>query len=257
MASPTPAQNPNAQLNMLSRMPSPRGKNSLRFRGKDVEDFLTEYEHAADHANLTDTKKCEEIRMWGLEKFEERAEVSVYFLRGKEDRRQFLVITASLEARNALSGYDRNDYFWSGIRPTSLTMPPSMGRVTEVATKFLQRDAYVPRYKKTRPKSVKDRHKKYSAESDDESSEDEPSDSSESSSSSSEEDSSDDDEPPKPDLNAHSNIDDLAERFKRLELRLAEHGNRDAQPQRIGNTMSCIMCGEFGHGIRDCEQSKF
>ncbi len=30
-------------------------------------------------------------------------------------QRQFLVITAGLEACDALSGYDKDDYFWSGI----------------------------------------------------------------------------------------------------------------------------------------------
>jgi len=49
MASP---QNPNAQLNMLSRMPSPRGKSSLGFRGKDIDEFLSEYEHAAEHVDV-------------------------------------------------------------------------------------------------------------------------------------------------------------------------------------------------------------
>ncbi len=74
-------------------------------------------------------------------------------------RRQFIVITAGLEARNALSGYDRDDYFWSGIRPTSLcnvlenelrardywtdlTLPPLFERVTEVTVKFLNRAIY-------------------------------------------------------------------------------------------------------------------
>src|SRR5260221_5868130 len=50
--------------NILSRMPSPRGKNSLRFRGKDIESFLTEYKHFAMHANLMDSVKCEEIRIY-------------------------------------------------------------------------------------------------------------------------------------------------------------------------------------------------
>ncbi len=33
---------------------------------------------------------------------------------------QFLVITAGLQAQSTISAYNRNDYFWSGIRPTSL-----------------------------------------------------------------------------------------------------------------------------------------
>src|SRR5260370_29724187 len=67
MASPVPTapiEVANPPTNILSRMPSPRGKNSLRFRGKDIESFLTEYEHFAAHANLTDEVKCEEIRIY-------------------------------------------------------------------------------------------------------------------------------------------------------------------------------------------------
>ena len=163
MASPTPSQNPNTQLNMLSHMPSPRGKNSLQFRGKDIEEFLTEYKHAAEHANLTDEKRCEEIRIDFSRKEKQVLEVLDGYVRGdwrslkRELRslytssaeqktyqpqdiqrfisrkrkisklihfntyqREFLVITANLEARNALLGYDQNDYFWSGIQPESL-----------------------------------------------------------------------------------------------------------------------------------------
>src|SRR5260370_15484792 len=163
MASPVPTLNPNIHINMYSRMPSPYGKNSLHFHGKDIEDFLTEYEHFADHANLTNEKKCEEIRIYFVKKekrvldvlegyiagnwrklkrelkslYTSSAERKMYqprdiqkFITKKRKisklnhfdtyRRQFLVITRSLEARNALSGYDQNDYFWSGIHPTSL-----------------------------------------------------------------------------------------------------------------------------------------
>src|SRR6266436_8298817 len=66
MASPSPAPDPNVNvhLNMLSRMPAPRGKSILRFRGKNIEEFLSEYEHFAEHANLTENKKCQEIRIY-------------------------------------------------------------------------------------------------------------------------------------------------------------------------------------------------
>src|SRR5258708_12765190 len=67
MPTPTPAapvEVANPPTNILSCMPSPRGKNSLRFRGKDIESFLTEYEHFAAHANLTDEVKSEEIRIY-------------------------------------------------------------------------------------------------------------------------------------------------------------------------------------------------
>src|SRR6266436_1868055 len=165
MASPPPAPDPgvNVHLNMLLRMPSPRGKNSLRFRGKNIEEFLTEYEHFAEHANLTENKKCQEIRIYfakrekrvldvlsgyrkenwrslkrelrslytsssekrtyqprDIQRFIDRKRKITKLIHFDTYRRQFMVISASLEARNALSGYDRSDYFWSGIRLASL-----------------------------------------------------------------------------------------------------------------------------------------
>src|SRR5260370_38646294 len=77
MASPLPAPDPgvNVHLNMLSWMPSPHGKNSLHFRGKDIEEFLTEYEHFAEHANLTENKKCQEICIYFAKK--EKRELDV------------------------------------------------------------------------------------------------------------------------------------------------------------------------------------
>ncbi len=66
MATPEPVVNPvtNLPTNVLSCMPSPCGKNSLCFQGKDIKSFLTEYEHFATHANLTDEMRCEEIRIY-------------------------------------------------------------------------------------------------------------------------------------------------------------------------------------------------
>src|SRR5258707_14928306 len=183
-------------------MPSPRGKNSLCFRGKDIESFLTEYEHFATHANLTDSVKCEEIRIYFSKKEKRVLDVlggyaalnwnklkgqlrSLYTLSDERKiyqprdiqhfivkkrkisklihfdtyRRQFLVITAGLQAQSAISAYDHNNYFWSGIRPTSLrdvlenelracdywtdlTLLPLIERVIEVAVKFLNRAIY-------------------------------------------------------------------------------------------------------------------
>src|SRR5258708_9134393 len=144
-------------------MPSPHGKNSLRFRGKDIETFLMEYEHFAIHANLTDEVKYEEVRIY----FSKREKRVLDILEGyqtsdwvklKRELRslytssakrrvyqprdlqhfiarkrkisklnhfdmypcQFLVITPGLKAQNALSVYDKDNYFWSRIRPKSL-----------------------------------------------------------------------------------------------------------------------------------------
>src|SRR5258708_18085561 len=86
-------------------------------------------------------------------------------------RQEFTVIMASLEKRQALSVYDHDDYFWSGIQPTSLhnilelelrsqnlwmdrTLPPSMGHVINVATSQLECTAYQPQGRSLRTKSV-------------------------------------------------------------------------------------------------------
>src|SRR5258708_39192999 len=68
MADPAPTEIANLPINMLSRMPSPHGKNSLHFQGKDVESFLTKYEHFATHANLTEQMRCKEIRIYFSER---------------------------------------------------------------------------------------------------------------------------------------------------------------------------------------------
>src|SRR5258708_13586910 len=201
---PTPDLGVNMHLNMLSQMPSPHGKNSLHFRRKDIEEFLTKYEHFAKHANLTENKKCQEIHIYFGKKEKDVLDVlsgyheenwrslkrelhSLYMSSSERqtyqpqdiqhfiDRKQkitklihfdmychqFMVISASLEAWNALSGYDHSDYFWSSICPTSLrdalevelrnqgfwidlTLPPLMHQVVEVANKFLNQDVYQP-----------------------------------------------------------------------------------------------------------------
>src|SRR5260221_10614974 len=123
--------------------------------------------------------------------------------------RQFLVITAGLEACDALSGYDKDDYFWSGIQPTSLrkvlenelrvrdywtdlTSPLPADKVIEVAVKFLDRVIYQPRDVSSRSKWVmKKKKKRDSSDSDSESSDNGASDLSELSVE--EEESSDDD----------------------------------------------------------------
>ena len=65
---PGPGTEMNLGVNWLSRMPSPRGKSSLCFQGKDIEEFLVEYKRSADHANLMNAKKCQEIRIYFVRK---------------------------------------------------------------------------------------------------------------------------------------------------------------------------------------------
>ena len=72
-----------------------------------------------------------------------------------------MVIMVSLEKCRALSVYNHDDYFWSGIQPTSLrnilelelrsqnlwtdrTLPPLMGHVVDVATSQLEHTTYQP-----------------------------------------------------------------------------------------------------------------
>ncbi len=220
---------------------------------------------------------------------------------------QFRVIMRGLEARNALSEYNRDNYFWSGICPTSLrdilenelrtrdywmdlTLPPPMDRVIEVAVKFLNRAMYQLRDVSPRLKWLESRKKRRdSLISESELLDDKESDSSVLSIEdklSSEEDNvkieerkksgrkkshaekrgkdkkdksgneSKDEEKPA-DQNAKSNIEDLTEHFKHLELQLGERKGQQSQPPKTQAAMYCIMCGKSGHGIHDCSKSKF
>ena len=331
-----------ADINVLTRMPNPRGKNSaLRFRGKGIDGFLKEFEHFATHANLTDDVKCVEIgiyfarkekrvlevlegytaKNWGqlqiqlrslytsseevrhfrpkdLQKFAEKERKISKLSHFDAYRREFLVIASSLEAKNALSGFDRDDYFWSGIQPmslrtnleyelktkrfwTDLTSPPTFANVVEVATGYLKHDAYHPRvhfYRESSEKSKKKVKSKHVPDSDDETTDDDESTSDESGSESDGEEArkkkgdkkkgeslKKDEKKEELDgekdlaakeLPAQSNIDDLTERFRQLELKLGEKENKFAAP-RARTAAYCIMCGKAGHGIKECEQSRF
>ncbi|SRR5260370_41946850 len=55
---------PTATPNMPYQMMSPHGKDSLCFHGKNIVDFLTKFEHFAGHASLTDSQKCDKIRIY-------------------------------------------------------------------------------------------------------------------------------------------------------------------------------------------------
>ncbi len=58
----------NASVNVLLRMPGICRKNSLHFCGKNILEFLMEYECAAKHANLMNEKKCQELRIYFTKK---------------------------------------------------------------------------------------------------------------------------------------------------------------------------------------------
>src|SRR5258708_18810260 len=218
-------------------------------------------------------------------------------------RCQFLVITAGLQAQSAISAYDCNDYFWSGIRPTSLrdvlenelracnywtdlTLPLPIEQVIEVAVKFLNRAIYHPRDVSLHSKWKSAKKKRCdSSLSESELSDDGASDLSTSSSEDELSSDKDEDEPDKKKKSTKKksrvekceksakeskeeekpssepivtpNIEDLAERFKHLELKLGERGGQLSQPPKTQTTMYCIMCGQSGHGIRECSESKF
>jgi hypothetical protein len=205
--------------------------------------------------------------------------------------RQFSVIAKSLEARQALSETDKHDYFWRGIKPptfreeiaiamknaklwTDLTNPPPMTKVKEMIKQRLKRDLY----------RVNDDDGKYA---DGDESQGSPSENS-----SDESDPSDSEsereyrrmrakrrhskhdvrtkkdgpapkatetkapEPPEP---PKSNIDDLAEKIGRLTIALGQFDN-DKVPRRsvrfAGSILRCFMCGENGHAIKECPESK-
>src|SRR5260370_19491984 len=92
--------------------------------------------------------------------------------------REFGVIAKSLEKRKSLSGYDQDDYFWSGIQPKGLweilevelksktywknvMEPLPMNKVIEVALKYLDSKAYHPQDDSLRSK-LKSQKKKRS-----------------------------------------------------------------------------------------------
>ena len=53
-------------------------------------------------------------------------------------------------------------------------------------------------------------------------------------------------------------IQDLAERFRLLELKLGEKGNNmDSLPPKVHSNMYCLMCRQQGHRLQDCSESKF
>ena len=64
-------------------------------------------------------------------------------------------------------------------------------------------------------------------------------------------------EGPSSDSHVQMNIEDLAEHFKHLKLKLGEHGGQQSQPPKMQAAMYCIMCGKSGHGIHECSESKF
>jgi len=162
-------------------------------------------------------------------------------------------------------------------------LPPPMQRVIEVATKILSRNIYQPRDVTLQSsKSTRDQKKRNDfAESDKESVDDISSISSSSSISNEEslyeserrksnrkekgsvqEDSpketkDDKKSPPKADQNTQSNVEDLAEHFRRLELQLSEREHREPRLQSPRSSIYCFMCGRSGHGIRDCPDSKY
>src|SRR5258708_7365489 len=57
--------------------------------------------------------------------------------------------------------------------------------------------------------------------------------------------------------NIQSNIEDLAERFRQLELKLSKRSNQEPPGQRSRSSLYCIMCGTVGHLVRECVALRF
>ena len=159
---------------------------------------------------------------------------------------------------------------------------PVMDKVEEVALVYLDHAAYHPQDDNQHikmEKSKRKKKKKVVEESEDES--EESSDVESTDKSSSDEESSDDEEKelkgkkkknkkktsvkessakestvPKADPVTQSNMDDLAKRFKRMELQLVERTTWESVAPRF-KTPYCVMCGVEGHSIRDCDEAKF
>src|SRR5258708_23557804 len=203
-----------------------------------------------------------------------------------------------MEAGTSLDGYEHCDYFFffkeeEGVRDAvevelkyqnywvDLTFPPPMNRVVEVANKYLNQDLYQPRDAILRGRSGKSQSRHKHLVDSDESSTDSSFESS-SSYDDNESKSSNDERIPKRKSKGQRNgyskeehvpksskvkektavkspsIQDLAERFRLLELKLGEKGNNmDSLPPKVHSTMYCLMCGQQGHRLQDCSELKF
>ncbi len=149
---------------------------------------------------------------------------------------------------------------------TDQTLPPLMERVIEVATKHLERDSYQPRGRGSKTKSASScRRHRHQEELEDKSEEGESKSSDDEETMNGKarkkkgkgmklnrkvkEQKEEDQVPEKPGLAVQSNIEDLADRFKHLELKLIEQmQSRENQPSKA-RPMYCFMCGQTGHGI--------
>ena len=110
----------NVSVNMLSRMPGIHGKNSLHFRGKNILEFLMEYEHAAKHANLTNKKKCQELRIYFMKKEKCILDVLEGYINEnwQELRKELMSLYTSLEEKKT---YRPKDMQWFSTTKRKIT----------------------------------------------------------------------------------------------------------------------------------------
>ena len=104
LPSPATGIETNASVNVLSRMPGIRGKNSLLFCGKNILEFLMEYECAAEHANLTDEKKCQELRIYFTKKEKHILDVLEGYI--NKDWQELMSLYTSLEEKKTYQPKD-------------------------------------------------------------------------------------------------------------------------------------------------------
>ena len=58
-------------MSVVMHMPSHRDKDTLRFKGKKINEFLVKFEYYAERARLTEREKCRNIRFYFSKKEKE------------------------------------------------------------------------------------------------------------------------------------------------------------------------------------------
>ncbi|KAF9507793.1 hypothetical protein BS47DRAFT_1366397 [Hydnum rufescens UP504] len=203
--------------------------------------------------------------------------------------REFMVIARALEDRKALSQTDKYDYFWRGVKPvsfreeignvlrnsklwTDLTNPPPMNEATQAIKLRLKRDLYrVPDDDGSNEASEDDKSAD-TTDSDDDSGTDDSDDETRKVKSKKHQAKLEikqkkeegttkplDSKVQEPGDPMKSNIDDLAEKIGRLTIALGQF-DPDKVARRPGkfnvSSIKCFMCGEQGHSLRECPETK-
>ncbi|KAF9516741.1 hypothetical protein BS47DRAFT_1390566 [Hydnum rufescens UP504] len=203
--------------------------------------------------------------------------------------REFMVIVRVLEDRKALSQTDKYDYFWRGVKPvsfheeignvprnsklwTDLTNPPPMNEATQAIKLRLKRDLYHVPDDDGLNEALEDDKSADTTDSDDNSGTDDSDDETRKVKSKKHQAKLEikqkkeegttkplDSKVQEPGDPMKSNIDDLAEKIGRLTIALGQF-DPDKVACRPGkfnvSSIKCFMCGEQGHSLRECPETK-